>query len=74
MKKKKDIIYDETDVDYTISVRWLDGLFESFAARQIRISETLIWLRLKDGANRSIPLSNVRWYAVYPECHEKNYY
>ncbi|KKK65499.1 hypothetical protein LCGC14_2973560, partial [marine sediment metagenome] len=36
---KKEIIKDETDMDYVISVRWLDGYFESFRARQIRISE-----------------------------------
>ena len=67
---KKEIIKDETDMDYVISVRWLDGYFESFRARQIRISESLIWLRLENGNNRNIPLINVRWYSVYPESHE----
>ena len=68
MAKKK---YDETDEDFIVSVRWLDGYFESFRARQIRISETLIWLRLKNHKNRNIPLKNVRWYSVYPESHEE---
>ncbi len=72
MMAKKKIIHDETDLDYDVSVRWLDGYFESFGARQIRISESLIWLRLKNGNNRNIPLKNVRWYSVYPESHEDN--
>ena len=65
-------IHDETDKDYVVSVRWLDGYFESFNARQIRISESLIWLRLKNRNNRNIPLRNVRWYSVHPESHEEN--
>jgi len=68
MKKK---IYDETDKNYEVSVRWIDGYFESFNARQMRISETLIWLRLNNHKNRNIPLKNVRWYSVYPESHEE---
>jgi len=70
MKLNKNIIIDETDKDYEISIRWLDGYFESFNARQIRISKSLMWLRLKNGNNRNIPLMNVRWYSVYPESHE----
>lgn len=66
----KKIIRDETDRDFVVAIRWLDGYLESFRARQIRISESLIWLRLKDGKNRNIPLMNVRWYSVYPESHE----
>ena len=66
----KDTI-DETDSEYVIYVRWLDGYFESFGVKQIRISETLIWMRLEGGNNRNIPLRNVRWYSVYPESHEE---
>jgi len=60
---------EETDEDYVIEIRWTDGLFESFNARQIRVSESLLWLRLRDGRNRNIPLQNVRWYSIYPEIH-----
>lgn len=69
MAKKN--ITDETDMNYEVSVRWLDGYFESFNAKQIRISKSLIWLRLKNGNNRHIPLINLRWYSVYPESHEE---
>ena len=62
---------DETDTDFVISIRWLDGYFESFNAKQIRISATLLWMRLKNDKNRNIPLQNVRWYSVYPESHEE---
>lgn len=62
---------DETDEEFVVSVRWLDGLFESFNAKQIRISEGLMWMRLRDDSNRNIPLMNVRWYSVYPESHEE---
>jgi hypothetical protein len=65
---------------FEVFVRWLDGYFEWFTADEIRISDTLIWLRLSkkyhhDGrpANRQIPLKNVRWYATYPENHESLY-
>lgn len=64
---------DETDTDYILSVRWLDGYYESFNAIQIRISESLIWFRLKNGKNRNIPLKNIRWYSIYPEIHEMVY-
>ena len=64
-------ISDETDEDFIVFIRWLDGYFESFNARQIRISESLIWLRLNNHKNRNIPLKNVRWYSVYPEIHEE---
>lgn len=70
MVKKKEI-YDETDDDFIISVRWIDGYFESFRARQVRISESLLWFRLKNHKNRNIPMINVRWYSVYPEIHEE---
>ena len=69
----KKIILDETDVERTVNIRWNDGYFESFGVRQIRISETLLFIRLWDGGNRYIPLRNVRWYALYPEDHEKEY-
>ena len=65
-------IVDETDKEIIVTVRWFDGYLESFRAKQIRAGEALLWLRLKDGKNRNIPLRNVRWYSMYPESHEDN--
>lgn len=60
---------EETDNDYIVEVQWLDGLYERFNAKQLRISDSIIWMRLIDNRNRSIPTRNVRWYATYPEIH-----
>lgn len=70
MSKKKNR-KDETDDDYIVTVRWMDGLLESFRARQARISGNLLWLRLENHRNRNIPLVSVRWYSTYPEIHEE---
>lgn len=72
--ESKDVknIVDETDKDIVVYVRWFDGYLESFRAKQIRFGESLLWMRLKDGKNRHIPVHKVRWYSVYPESHEDN--
>ena len=62
-------IKDETDSDIDVYVMWLDGYLETFSARQIRISESKIWIRQTNFQNRNIPLTNVRWYSTYPEIH-----
>lgn len=63
-------IKDETDKLIVVCVRWLDGLYEDFNAKQIRVSESFLWIRLPNGKNRSIPMRNIRWYSTYPEIHE----
>lgn len=54
----------------TVNVRWFDGYLETFACEQARAGKDLLWLRLKDGTNRYIPLRDVRWFSIYPESHE----
>jgi len=53
-----------------VSVRWFDGYFESFECSEVRFGDSLLWMRLKNGTNRHIPLTHVRWYSVTPESHE----
>lgn len=55
-----------------ITVRWMDGDIEEFEAQdKVRLSTALLFFKLnKTGMNRHIPLSNVRWYSIYPETHE----
>lgn len=54
-----------------VHVRWLDGYLERFEANDVRASAQVLWMRLTIGQNRSIPLSNVRWYSTTPESHER---
>jgi hypothetical protein len=62
-------INDETDQDFVVEIRWTDGLFESFDAKQIRASASFLWLRLQDGRNRFFPMCLIRWWAPDPEIH-----
>ena len=55
----------------TINVRWFDGYLETFAASEVRFGNALLWMRLLDGGNRHIPLSQVRWFSTTPESHEQ---
>jgi hypothetical protein len=55
----------------TVNVRWFDGYIEEFKCDEVRFGAYLIFLRLKNGSNRHIPVSQVRWYSVTPESHEK---
>lgn len=57
----------------SVSVRWWDGYFEKFECEEVRFGCSLLWLRLKGGQNRHIPLApgSVRWYSVTPESHER---
>jgi len=56
----------------TVNVRWYDGYLETFEATEVRFGNALLWLRLKDGGNRHIPLNGgVRWFSTTPESHEK---
>jgi hypothetical protein len=53
-----------------VNVRWFDGYLETFECDDTRFGKDLLWMRLKDGSNRHIPLSQVRWFSTYPESHE----
>ena len=53
-----------------VSVRWFDGYLESFDCSEVRFGAYLLWMRLANGQNRHIPVSQVRWYSVSPESHE----
>lgn len=54
-----------------VSVRWWDAYFEDFEAVEVRFGSDLLWMKLKAGGNRHIPLRAVRWFSIYPESHEK---
>lgn len=53
-----------------VAVRWFDGYLEIFEAEEVRFGCALLWMRLSNGQNRHIPLTQVRWYSVTPESHE----
>jgi hypothetical protein len=54
-----------------VTVRWFDGYLEKFEATEARFGSDLLGMRLSDGANRHIPLRQVRWFSQTPESHEK---
>ena len=56
----------------TVTVRWWDGYMEVFEATEVRFGSDLLWMRLKDGTNRHIPLRMVRWFGTSIESHQKN--
>lgn len=56
----------------TITVRWFDGYMEVFEATEVRFCSELLWIRLKDGNNRHIPLRQVRWFGMSEESHQVN--
>lgn len=56
--------------DIKVTVRWWDGYKEDFEATEVRFGSDLLWMRLKSGQNRHIPLRNVRWFSTTPESHE----
>ncbi len=51
----------------TVNVRWFDGYLELFEATEVRFGNAYLWLRLVDGQNRHIPLSQVRWFSLSKE-------
>jgi len=54
----------------TVEVRWFDGYLEVFSnVTEVRFGGYLLWIKMQNKQNRHIPLSQVRWYAVYPESH-----
>lgn len=62
---------DKKEVN-TVTVRWFDGYMEVFEATEVRFGSDLLWMRLKDGNNRHIPLRQVRWFGMSKESHQMN--
>jgi len=46
-----------------VKVRWWDGYYEEFDAQEARAGAYLLWMRLKNGDTRHIPLLQVRWFS-----------
>ena len=42
----------------------MHGYMEEFKVEEARFGSGLLWMRLKVGKNRHIPLSHVRWFSV----------
>lgn len=42
---------------------------EEFECSEVRTGNAYLWMRLTDGRNRQIPLTNVRWFSQTPESH-----
>lgn len=57
--------------DNTVTVRWWDGYMEEFEASEVRFGSDLLFIRLKDGKNRHIPLRQVRWFGMSQESHQR---
>ena len=53
-----------------VNVRWWDGYLEIFECTEVRNGCDLLFLRLKNGGNRHIPLRQVRWFSLSNESHE----
>ncbi len=53
-----------------VNVRWADGYLEAFECSQVRQDGEILWMRLTNGKNRTVPLKGVRWFSTDPESHE----
>ena len=56
----------------TVNVRWWDGYLEVFECSQVRQGAHILWMRLSNGRNRTVPLQEVRWFSRDPESHESS--
>ena len=53
-----------------VNVRWWDAYLEVFECTHVRQGAYILWMRLKNGENRTIPLiGNIRWFSIHPESH-----
>ena len=59
----------EQDSMILVNVRWCDGYLEAFECSQVRQGGQILWMRLTNGQNRTIPLVGVRWFSTEPESH-----
>jgi len=56
-----------TDNTITVDVKWVDCYLEKFKCIEVNVGSDLLWLKLKDGTNRQVPLSQVRWFSIDPK-------
>ena len=54
-----------------VTVRWFDGYLEDFTASEVRFGGYILWLRLENGRERIIPLTQVRWFSQSIERHQR---
>lgn len=58
-------------MEYNIlTVRWFDGYMETLETTEVRFGSDLLFARLSSGANRHIPLRQVRWFGMSQESHQ----
>lgn len=63
---------DNPDDIIVVNVRWNDGYLEEFKCLEVRQGGQILWMRLINGQNRTIPFyGNVRWFSTDPESHAK---
>lgn len=53
-----------------VTVRWFDGYLEEFEALEVRFGAYILWMRLTNGKERIIPLTQVRWFSQSIESHQ----
>lgn len=56
-----------------VTVRWMDGYLVVFVCEkvEVRTAEGMLWMLLKGGENRNIPLKQIRWFGVGDEAPEE---
>jgi hypothetical protein len=54
-----------------VAVRWFDGYLEEFEATEVRFGGQFLWMRLSNGKECIIPLSQVRWFGQSKESHQR---
>lgn len=71
-REKKNYV-SKIEAKTIVNVRWFDGYLEVFECSQVRQGGQILWMRLANGQNRTIPLwGNVRWFSTNPESHATN--
>lgn len=55
-----------------IVIRWIDGYKETLHCKEVRFGIGLLWCKLDSGANRHIPLGQVRWFSTDPDSKERS--
>lgn len=51
---------------YKLKIRWWDGYYKEYIITRYQAGAYLLWFQRDYGEERSIPLSQVRWYEVQP--------
>ena len=60
-RSKEEVQSEDINV---VTVVWWDDYTETFNCTEARSSCDLLWMRLENGANRHIPLRQVRWFST----------